>query len=449
MNGWTGSPAAMPAAAHPVSILLIGPDPATAATVMASIASHASGPCRVEKVETVSRAIGALAVCAADVVLFHPTLLDNADDALDQARLAAPEALMLPLDETRLEQDGWLPAILRFIARRKAAESALQAAEEALFEKAERARVTLESIGDAVLVTDTLGHVTYLNPVAETLTGWLSDEAVGQPLATVFRIVDGVTGESVMNPAVTAMNEDRTIGLVANCVLFQRDGDSIGIEDSAAPIHDRNGRVAGAVIIFREVGLSRSVTRKMAYLAHHDCLTGLPNRVLLRERLSLALGGARRHGKQVALLFIDLDYFKRINDSLGHAMGDQVLRAIADRLSCCVRETDTVCRFGGDEFVILLGEIDSPDDAAQIAKKLLGAVTMPVRVGGHTLQVSASVGISIHPDHGGDPETIIQQADMAMYQTKSDGRDGYRFFHAEMKRELVVRRSDNQVKSVR
>ncbi|ABI56468.1 diguanylate cyclase domain-containing protein [Alkalilimnicola ehrlichii MLHE-1] len=440
VSGRALTPVATPVAADPVSILLLGLDPATAARVMAVVATHFGQP-----FDMVSRAIDARAIRAADIVLFDVAVPDY---AISQAQLAAPEALILPLDGGRLEGDSWLPAILRHVARQKAVESGRQVAEEALFQKAERARVTLESIGDAVLVTDSLGYVTYLNPVAETLTGWSRDEASAQPLATVFKIVDGAAGEFALNPAVTAMNEDRTVGLVANCILLQRDGGSIGIEDSAAPIHDRNGRVTGAVIVFRDVSLSRSVTQKMAYLAHHDSLTGLPNRALLAERLGRALGAARRHDRQLALLFLDLDHFKRINDTMGHDIGDHALRGTAYRLSDCVRETDTVSRLGGDEFVVLLEEIDSPDDAAHIAEKVLAAITAPLHVGDHTLQVSASIGISIFPQHGADAETLHQRADAAMYQAKAKGRAGYQFFQADPEGEAGVPHSGNSTKRV-
>ena len=424
-----------------MSVLLVGPEPAAAAAVRAALAAHARGPCRIEQVDTLSRAHDSLVIGAADVMLVNPALPHSGGDALEQAKLAAPDALILPLDESQTTDENWLPAILRYISRRKSADSILRVAEEALFEEKERAQVTLNSIGDAVLVTDTGGHVTYLNRMAEYMTGWSTGEALGQPLSTVFNIVDGETGETAPNPAVSAMNEDRTVGLIANCILLQRNGKGVGIEDSAAPIHDRDGAVTGAVIIFRDVSQSLTETRKMAYLAQHDPLTGLPNRALLTERLRQAISLARRHHTQVALLFLDLDHFKQINDSLGHAVGDQALCAIANRLSACVRSTDTVCRLGGDEFVILLGDIDSPDDAAHIAEKARATITTPLRVSGHTLEVSASVGISIHPEHGADAEAIIRHADTAMYHAKANGRDGYGFFQVGMNRRTAVQRS--------
>ncbi len=419
------------APAAPVSILLIEPDPAKAAHILELITESPGGPFRIGQVATLLDAQAYLCDNDVDMVLCNRMLPGESFDAHEQAGLNVTGALVLPVDDTRLEHD-WLRAVLRYIAARRAADERLHAVEEALFEEKERAQVTLDSIGDAVLVTDTQGRVTYLNRTAETLTGWTGDDALGHPLSTVFHIVDGLTGQEATNPAISAMREDRIVGLVDHCVLYRRDGNSVGIEDSAAPIHDRNGQVTGAVIVFRDVSQSQAMIRKMAHLAQHDALTGLPNRPLLIERLGQAISLARRHRKQVALLFVDLDYFKKINDSLGHTIGDQVLRAIADRLTGGVRLSDTVCRLGGDEFVILLPEIGQPGDAARIAEKLLATVTTPLRISGHTLQVSASVGISIHPEDDVDAEAIIQHADTAMYRVKANGRNGYGYFNPAM-----------------
>lgn len=325
------------------------------------------------------------------------------------------------------------------ITERKATEFALRAAEEALFEEKERAQVTLNSIGDAVLTTDLLGNVTYLNLVAETMTGWSREEALSRPLSEVFQIIDGTTHQTAPNPAQRAIRENRTVGLAADSVLVRRDGVESAIEDSAAPIHNRDGSVAGAVIVFHDVSESRAMVLKMAHLANHDFLTGLPNRVLLTERLAQAIGLARRCGRQVALLFLDLDYFKHINDSLGHAIGDQLLQSVAGRLSACVRTTDTVCRQGGDEFVILLAEIEHPQDAALVAEKLLVALADSQRIGEHELHVTLSIGISIYPDDGVDVDTVMQNADTAMYHAKASGRNNYRFFTADMNSHAVRR----------
>ncbi|GAB2900359.1 hypothetical protein GCM10027046_31710 [Uliginosibacterium flavum] len=325
------------------------------------------------------------------------------------------------------------------ITARKTAEFQLRIAEDALFEEKERAQVTLNSIGDAVLCTDLLCKVTYMNPVAEVMTGWGYEEALGRPLTEVFQIISGTTRQAADNPAQRAINEDKTAGLPMDCVLVRRDGIESPIEDSTAPIHDRDGRVVGAVIVFQDVSASRSMAQKMFHLAQHDCLTGLPNRVLLTERLSQAIGRANRYGKQAALLFLDIDYFKHINDSLGHAVGDKLLQAVGARLAACVRATDTVCRQGGDEFVILLSEIERPQDVAYVAETLRTKLAVPHVIGEHELHVTLSIGISVYPDDGSDVDVLMQNADTAMYHAKADGRNSYQFFTADMN-SLAVQR---------
>jgi diguanylate cyclase (GGDEF)-like protein/PAS domain S-box-containing protein len=326
------------------------------------------------------------------------------------------------------------------ITERKAAEFVLRTAQEALFEEKERAQVTLNSIGDAVLTTDLVGNVTYLNLVAESMTGWSHEEALGRPISEVFNILDSTTRLAAENPMLRAIAEDRTVGLASNCVLIRRDGFESPIEDSAAPIHNRDGRVAGGVIVFHDVSESRAMALEMAHLAQHDFLTGLPNRLLLTERFSHAIGLAQRHKKQVGLLFLDLDNFKHINDSLGHAIGDQLLQSVANRLVARVRANDTVCRQGGDEFVILLDEIGQPQDAAHVAETLRAALDVPHLIGGHELHTSLSIGISIFPDDGTDVDVLMQNADTAMYHAKTSGRNNYQFFRADMNIRAVRRR---------
>lgn len=326
------------------------------------------------------------------------------------------------------------------ITERKAAEFTLRVAEENLFMEKERAQVTLNSIGDAVLTTDTLGNVTYLNLAAETMTGWAHDEALGRPVSEIFNIVDDTTRLAAENPMLRAIGENMVVKLATNSALIRRDGAESAIEDSAAPIHNRDGQVTGAVIVFHDVSQSRAMALEMAHLAQHDFLTGLPNRLLLTERFAHAIGLAQRHDKQVGLLFLDLDNFKHINDSLGHAIGDQLLQSVAKRLVESVRATDMVCRLGGDEFVILLDEIGQPQDAAHVADTLRAALDIPHRIGGHELHISLSIGISIFPDDGTDVDVLMQNADTAMYHAKASGRNNYQFFRADMNIRAARRR---------
>jgi diguanylate cyclase (GGDEF)-like protein/PAS domain S-box-containing protein len=305
-------------------------------------------------------------------------------------------------------------------------------AEEALFTEKERARVTLDSIGDAVLSTDMLGNVSYLNGVAEKMTGWSKEEAFGKPLAQVFKIIDGVTREPSPDPMELAIAKNKTVGLTANCMLVRRDGVESAIEDSAAPIHDRSGTVSGAVIVFRDVTTSRAMAGEMMHLAQHDTLTDLPNRTLLKDRLAQAVAIAHRNGTHVAVMFLDLDNFKNTNDSLGHSIGDKLLQSVAARLTSFVRSSDTVSRQGGDEFVLLLSEIKSAADAGLAAGKILISLAAPQRLDQHDLRITASIGVSTYPQDGDDADTLMKKADNAMYRAKRNGRNNYQVYSEEM-----------------
>ena len=311
---------------------------------------------------------------------------------------------------------------------------------DALFVEKERAEVTLNSIGDAVLSTDIKGNVTYLNAVAECMTGWSRAEATGRPLAEVFNIIDGTTRERSDNPMARAVRENKTVSLTANCILIRRDGYESPIEDSAAPIHDRSRNISGAVIVFHDVSAARQMSLQLSHLAQHDSLTDLPNRMLLNDRLQQAIAMAKRHGYRIAVLFMDLDRFKHINDSLGHVIGDQLLQAVAARLERCVRESDTVGRQGGDEFVVVLSELEAAENAGISAAKLLAALTLPYHIGVHDICVPVSIGVSIYPDDGDNADSLVRNADTAMYHAKENGRNNYQFF----KQEMNVRASERQ-----
>ena len=303
-------------------------------------------------------------------------------------------------------------------------------AEEALFAEKERAQVTLDSIGDAVACTDISGNLTFLNAVGEKMTGWSEQEATGRPIAEVLQIVDAESGEAIPDPMEMAVRQNRGVHLPDNCVLVRRDGAKVPIEDSVAPIHDRHGRPTGAVIVFRDVTIAREMARQIAHAAKHDFLTGLPNRMLLNDRIGQAIAFAPRHRTKVAVLFLDLDGFKQINDSLGHQVGDKLLQSVAERLTDCVRISDTVSRQGGDEFVVLLSELQNLEDAAATARRMLRAIAEAHAIDAHDIRVTTSIGISVYPDDGLDAETLIKHADIAMYQAKENGRQDYRIFEA-------------------
>jgi PAS domain S-box-containing protein len=226
--------------------------------------------------------------------------------------------------------------------------------EEIQLVEKERAQVTLDCIGDAVICTDARGNITFMNRVAETMTGLQLKDAAGRTMVDCVRIVNAITRKVILDPMARATSQDRTGSLPLNCVLISRDGREINIEDSVAPIHDHEGQVTGAVIVFRDVSATRALEKELTNSAQHDFLTGLPNRLLLNDRIGQAIALARRQRGHAAVLFLDLDGFKQINDSLGQPIGDKLLQSVARRLLECVRSPDTVVRQGGDEFVVLL-----------------------------------------------------------------------------------------------
>lgn len=429
---------------HPVTVLFVGAVSDISQLVEKTLLGTSRKGFRIEKVATLPEAFARLARNDIEVVLAGPDLPGYSRlEVFDSLRLAAPSALVLPIVDTfsravRTEDPGlnpnmgmtdmlWLPGALHYVAQRKANEAAWRSADEALFEEKERARVTLESIGDAVLVTDALGNVTYLNPVAEDLTGWPARRAFGRPLSEVFHITEGDSGTRANNPALRAMAENTTVGLAASCVLHRPDGSKAGIEDSAAPVHDRHGTVTGAVIVFRDINQSREMTSKKAWLASHDALTGLANRLLLEERFRQVISLAHRNARKAAILFVDLDNFKQINDVYGHRIGDGALQSVADKLLGGVRETDTVCRHGGDEFVILLAEVANAAAAEQTATTLLKLFSQDLVIDEHNVKVMMSMGISMYPDDGEDIHALIEHADLAMYQAKAKASNTCRF----------------------
>jgi diguanylate cyclase (GGDEF)-like protein/PAS domain S-box-containing protein len=434
--------------------ILLVQDDATAAKTILDALSNASGePFQVEWVRRCSEALERLDGVAAILVdLYLPD--SRGIDTFDRVFHAAPTIPILilidPQDEKTAKlavqcgaQDYLLKPRLDAYLLPKTLVSMIERAaySEALFEEKERAQVTLNSIGDAVVSTDVQGQVTYLNAVAEALTGWSQKEAVGHPLEDVFRIIDATTRENVPNPLMLAIRKNRAVALTPNCVLLRRDGVEAAIEDSAAPIHDRLGHVTGAVMVFHDVSLARAMTLKMSYLAQHDSLTDLPNRVLLHDRLSEAITLSSRYQRKLAILFLDLDRFKHINDSLGHVVGDRLLQSVARRLFTCVRSSDTVSRQGGDEFVVLLWEVRHAQDAAITATKILDALRLPHLIDEHELHITGSIGIVTYPDDGTDVETLMRKADFAMYHAKETGRDSYQFFQPEMSARAVERQS--------
>jgi diguanylate cyclase (GGDEF)-like protein/PAS domain S-box-containing protein len=323
-----------------------------------------------------------------DIVLLDLGLPDaHGLTAVRRAQAAAPRVPLVVL--TGLD-DEWLAAqalqegaqdyLIKGQIERRSLLRALRYAverkimEESLFVEKERAQVTLSCIGDGVVCADILGNITFLNLVAEKTTGWSMQEALGHPMVEVFRTRDVMSGEATETTAAAAILQIRAMHLPSTCVLVRRDGVAIPIEESIAPIRNREGQAIGAVIVFRDVSVARAMALQIAYSAHHDFLTGLPNRMLLNDRIGQAIIMAQRSARKVAVLFLDLDGFKHINDSLGHPVGDKLLQSVSKRLVDCVRDSDTVSRQGGDEFVVLLSEVQDPEVAAAMAARILASV---------------------------------------------------------------------------
>jgi diguanylate cyclase (GGDEF)-like protein/PAS domain S-box-containing protein len=313
-----------------------------------------------------------------------------------------------------------------------------KALQRRLTEEKQIAQVTLSSIGDAVITVDAALRVTYLNPIAEQMLGCRCTEAIGLPVGEVLVLRDDEGEPLGRGPLELAIRENRIVGLSMDASLVSTDGTVYAIEDSAAPIHGEDGIVVGAVMVFHDVSESRALGLRMAHLAQHDALTGLPNRLLLQDRLerTLADGRTPRLG---ALMFLDLDRFKHINDSLGHPVGDLVLQEVARRLERAVRTIDTVSRQGGDEFVVLLPQLRYARDAARVAEKLMHALEEPIEVEEHLLHVGVTIGIALFPADGSDADTVVRHADIALYQGKGEGRGRYRFYDPAMSERAELR----------
>jgi diguanylate cyclase (GGDEF)-like protein/PAS domain S-box-containing protein len=359
-------------------------------------------------------------------------VLGDDDDFAPRAEWLALGAQDFLLKST-LDGNHFRSAVHNSVARK--------AREIAVFDDNERAQVTLASIGDGVLSTNDRWVVSFINPIAEKLTGWDCAQAVGRHVSEVFQVLDGVTRAPIISQMELAIEKGRTVILPPNCLLVQRDGQELHIEDSAAPILNINGECGGMVVVFHDVSESRAVTQKMSHLAEHDVLTALPNRALLNDRLEHGMALAGRNGRQMAILFIDLDHFKHINDALGHPIGDRILKAVAQRITSCVRQSDTVSRQGGDEFVVLLSEINRSEDAAVSAEKIRLALMEPYSVDSHYLHLTASIGVSVYPSDGEEASVLLQYADTAMYHAKQKGRNNTQFF----KNDMNVRAEERQI----
>lgn len=301
--------------------------------------------------------------------------------------------------------------------------------EKRLQEEKQRLVAIINSMGCAVVVTYTNGCIQMMNPIAETLTGWKQDEAFGKDLVEVVSLVNKNVEETIKNLATNAIEAGEVLNLPENCTLIARDGTEIPIGDNVAPIRDHNGNITGAVLIFQEITKRKQTEAQLLRNAFYDGLTALPNRVLFLDRLKQAIERSkRRNDYYFAVLFLDLDGFKEINDRFGHTMGDDFLVEIARRLESCLRSGDTVARFGGDEFTVLLEDIKDVTDATNVAKRIQDALRIPLSLNGHPVSTTASIGIALSFNHYEEPATLLRDADIAMYRAKQQGKATYAIF---------------------
>jgi diguanylate cyclase (GGDEF)-like protein/PAS domain S-box-containing protein len=268
------------------------------------------------------------------------------------------------------------------------------------------------------------------SPQAENIFGWGTDEVLGMQLTdNVLLHEDDRAASSSLIERLSSGDEPRATGLTRN---HRKDGETIWCEWYHSALLDDQGRIVSILSFVQDVSSRIQAEERLQYLATRDALTGLPNRLLLNERLAQAIAQARRSGRRVGVLFIDLDRFKNVNDTLGHRIGDELLKRVSQALSNALRETDLLARLGGDEFMVVVEDFDDPAMLGRVAQKLLDAVAHPFRIEGHDIYVTSSIGISVYPDDSDDPEELLKHADVAMYRSKELGRNTFQYLDADL-----------------
>jgi diguanylate cyclase (GGDEF)-like protein len=314
-------------------------------------------------------------------------------------------------------------------------------------------RVTLQSIRDAVVTTDREARVLALNPAAEAMTGWSSTEAAGKLIEEVIALSelhsrekhvreasdrDGLcpaeSSLSPLNPAYIALRDRVPVANTGELLLSGKDGRRTAVHLIASPVHDFDGQIEGCVLALHDVSEAVQMAERISYLAQHDPLTGLPNRILFVDRLEQGTKLADRNGDDLAVFFLDLDNFSQIKSTYGYGSGDAVLKEASYRMVAALRESDSVCRLGGDEFVLLVTGVKSLTDVEAVAAKLVEELAKPFALDAHTIQTSSSIGVSIYPRDGSDADTLLRLADGAMRQAKREGRNRYLFARPEAER---------------
>jgi len=296
----------------------------------------------------------------------------------------------------------------------------------------------LEHIHDSVIATDIYGNIKTWNEGSYKLFGYREDEVKGANIQALY----SPENEFPLDELLSILNEEQKLN--AEIFMLKKDGSTIICDISLSLLRDHVNNIEGYIGYIQDITekketqkLLEEQTKKLRYQAHHDMLTGLPNRTLFKERLERTIIESIRHRNNFALFFIDLDQFKKINDSLGHHVGDEVLIEAAKRLKSSLRAEDTLSRLGGDEFTIILKDIKNPKNAATVAQKILNRMKEPITIGIHTLHISASIGIALYPDDATNMDDLIKYADAAMYKAKDEGRNNFQFYSEEMTKEAL------------
>lgn len=309
-------------------------------------------------------------------------------------------------------------------------------AENATRQAEEKARLLLESTTEGIFGLDLEGRVTFINPAAAVMLGYAPEALVGQPIHPLIHHsqADGTPLPSERCSILATLTQGRDCH-AANEVLWRRDGSCFPAEYWATPVR-RDHRIEGAVITFHDISARQRAEAEIQHLAFHDSLTGLPNRLLFKEELGQALAGLRRDGKRFALHMLDLDHFKDVNDTLGHPVGDELLRAVTERLTRITRGTDILARFGGDEFALLQVRIGEISDAAALASKIIESLEQEFLIGDNRISINTSIGILIADQNCQDVDELITRADVALYKAKEAGRGTHAFFEDSMTQQL-------------
>ncbi|MCG7568459.1 EAL domain-containing protein [Pseudoalteromonas sp. CNC9-20] len=324
-------------------------------------------------------------------------------------------------------------------AKVRAQERALEKTQRLLAAEKEHLRITLDSIADGVISTDEHACITYLNPVAQRLTGWSQTAAKGRHIEEVMKLRDASTKDASINPLTVALKENRPVAMAINTQLVSKQGLEYRVEDSAAPILDEQRQQRGAVMVFQDVSETLAMSVQMTYLAHHDQLTALPNRVLLHDRLTQGIARASAGNRKVSLMLLDLDNFKYINDAMGHHIGDEIIAHVGHSLDRFACSDITVARVGGDEFALVVPQEKSSFGLEGLISQLLDVIAKPFRLGGEQHNLSASVGISVYPDDASSVEEMLRHADSAMYKAKHVGANSYCYFSDDLQHEMNQR----------